>query len=96
MGEQIKRLRAKVAHKYETEANWNLSNYIPDVGEIVFYDKDDMYDYVRQKNGDGIHTVKDLPFIATEDYVRKQVPRIALTDDGRGNVSINMIMEGEQ
>ena len=62
MGEQIKKMKAKVIHKYETEANWNLSNYVPDVGEIVFYDIDETYNYVRQKNGDGIHTVKDLPF----------------------------------
>lgn len=62
MGEQMKKMKAKIIHKYETEADWELSNYVPDVGEIVFYDIDETYNYVRQKNGDGIHTVKDLPF----------------------------------
>jgi hypothetical protein len=66
MGEQIKKMKAKVIHKYETEADWNLSNYIPDVGETVFYDVDETHDYIRQKNGDGEHFVKDLPFTATE------------------------------
>lgn len=67
MGEQIKKMKAKVIHKYETEANWNLSNYIPDVGETVFYDIDEAHDYVRQKNGDGIHSVKDLPFVSVQN-----------------------------
>ena len=66
MGEQIKRLRAKVTDKHETEANWNLSNYVPDVGETVFYDVDETHDYVRQKNGDGKTLVRDLPFTITE------------------------------
>jgi hypothetical protein len=66
MGEQIKKMKAKVIHKYETEADWNLSSYIPDVGETVFYDIDETHDYVRQKNGDGEHFVKDLPFTTTE------------------------------
>ena len=30
--------------------------------EIVFYNIDETHNYVRQKNGDGIHTVKELPF----------------------------------
>ena len=63
MGEQIKKMKAKVIHKYETEANWELSNYVPDVGEIVFYDIDETHNYVRQKNGDGVHMVKELPFL---------------------------------
>jgi hypothetical protein len=72
MGGQIKKMRAKVIHKYETEANWNLSNYIPAVGEIVFYDIDETHNYIRQKNGDGIHRVKDLPFTATEKELNKK------------------------
>lgn len=67
MGEtKEKRLKAKVVHKHETAANWELSNYIPDVGEIVFYDPDEEYGYTRQKNGDGIHKVSELPFSAEQ------------------------------
>ena len=63
MGEtKEKKLKAKVVHKHETSANWELSNYIPDVGEIVFYDPDEEYNYTRQKNGDGVHKVSELPF----------------------------------
>jgi hypothetical protein len=79
MGEVInKKLKAKVVHKHETAAGWEKSSYVPDVGEIVFYDPDETYNYTRQKNGDGINTVTDLPFAvenvdltgyATEDYV---------------------------
>jgi hypothetical protein len=37
MGEQLKKMKAKVIHKYEYEKDWLISNYVPDVGEIVFY-----------------------------------------------------------
>ena len=60
MGE--KRAKGKVIHKHETAANWELSSYVPDIGEVVFYDPDENYNYTRQKNGDGINKVHDLPF----------------------------------
>lgn len=78
MGEE-KRVKAKVVHKNEYEKDWLLSNYVPDVGEVVFYKPEIKEDgtpddavlpegrtepitYTRQKNGDGINKVKDLPF----------------------------------
>lgn len=67
MGEiKEKRIKAKVEFKHETAANWELSAYIPKVNEIVLYDPDDKYNYTRQKNGDGIHMVKDLPFVGDD------------------------------
>lgn len=63
MGEmKQKKLKAKVVHKHETESNWLLSDYVPDIGEVVFYDPDETHDYTRQKNGDGIKKVHELPF----------------------------------
>ena len=37
MGEDFKKKKAKIIHKYEYEKDWLLSNYVPAVGEIVFY-----------------------------------------------------------
>lgn len=64
MGEEnkTKQVRVKIVHKHETEEHWNVSNYIPEIGEVVFYDPDSLHNYTRQKNGDGVHVVKDLPF----------------------------------
>lgn len=65
-----KRSKGKVIHKHETEANWLLSQYVPDIGEVVFYDPDEMYSYTRQKNGDGIHKVSELPWAAESDWAQ--------------------------
>ena len=99
MGEQLKKMKAKVIHKHETEANWNLSNYIPDVGEIVFYDIDETHNYVRQKNGDGIHIVKELPFsmgasdfdvvITSEEEFKKCVYMLHPNKNPDGSVDLN-------
>ena len=37
MGE-TKKIKAKVIHKHELEKDWLNSSYIPEVGEVVFYD----------------------------------------------------------
>lgn len=60
---QIKTIKGKVAHKHETEADWLLSSYVPDAGEIIVYDEDINYNYPRFKVGDGDKIVKDLPFV---------------------------------
>jgi hypothetical protein len=67
-----KKIRGKSIHKHELEVDWEKSSYIPSKGEIVFYDPDETHDYVRQKNGDGIHFVKDLPFTTTEKELSKK------------------------
>lgn len=59
-----KQVRVKVVHKHEMAKGWENSQYIPDVGEIVFYDPDDNCSYTRQKNGDGKTRVHELPFVA--------------------------------
>jgi hypothetical protein len=72
MEEQLKKLKAQVIHRHKTEENWNSSSYIPVMGEVVFYDIDETHNYVRQKNGDGIHRVKELPFTTTEKELSKK------------------------
>lgn len=62
MGQEAKRIKGKIILKQETEANWAISNYIPDSGETVIYDIDEYHNYKRKKIGDGIRKVKDLPF----------------------------------
>lgn len=57
-----KKIKGKVVLKHETEANWALSSYVPDNGEMVLYDEDATHNYKRAKYGDGIKKVKDLPF----------------------------------
>lgn len=50
--------------KHETEANWLTlaPNFIPKRGEIIVYDVDENYNYERMKIGDGLTSLKDLPF----------------------------------
>jgi hypothetical protein len=80
MGEG-KRVRAKQVGKHELEKDWELSNYIPEVGEAVYYDPEIDEDgnpdaskavegrapitHTRQKIGDGINRVADLPFVGS-------------------------------
>ena len=61
MGEEIL-IKGKVVGKSEIEADWQKSNYIPAIGESVFYKPDSNYNYTRQKIGDGKRRVRDLPF----------------------------------
>ena len=39
---------------HATEAEWLSISYIPKQGEIIVYDKDNNYNYLRFKTGDGI------------------------------------------
>lgn len=82
MGEEIRR-KAKVVHKHEIAANWALSNYVPEIGEIVFYDPDDEFDYTRQKNGNGVDKVADLPFTTEhiETYIDEKTAGYTVTLD---------------
>lgn len=69
MGQTKERVRFKgvVIFKHETEEDWNKSSYIPDNGETVLYDPDEIHDYPRIKVGNGIDMVKDLPFAGGSD-----------------------------
>ena len=61
-----KNINARIIHKHDTEANWNLAtNFTPKQGEIVVYDVDDTYTYERFKIGDGVTNVTSLPFVTS-------------------------------
>lgn len=66
-------LTARTIHMHDIEANWKkASSFIPKQGEVVVYDKDEVYTYQRIKVGDGVTKINDLPFtveVALEGYL---------------------------
>lgn len=63
-----KTLKTRVVLKHDTEANWitagNAANpFIPKKGEVIIYDPDGTHTYSRQKVGDGIKNINELPFL---------------------------------
>ena len=72
-----KRLKARVAHKHKTEAEWRLDVYdgevlredafVPLDGELIIFDPDPNSDQAtkRFKFGDGVTNVIDLPFASS-------------------------------
>ena len=54
--------------KVDSEENWNKAiNYIPDSFTIIVYEFENSSP--RVKIGDGIHKVKDLPFLSTKEVI---------------------------
>jgi hypothetical protein len=84
-----KNIKARIVHKHDVEANWQLATgFTPMTGEIIVYDIDENYSYVRFKIGDGIHNVNELPFavdnITADDlgvYVQDIEPVNAVVGD---------------
>lgn len=68
-------MKARVSLLHKTEADWNkLPDFIPYPGELIIFDTDAQYDYVRLKLGNGKTKLKDLPFFidaAITTYVDK-------------------------
>ena len=59
-------VKTRVQNKHDIEANWDLAeNFVPLVGEVIVYDADENYNYQRMKIGDGVTSVKNLPFFST-------------------------------
>lgn len=59
-----KEFNTRITHKHDTESNWiTATTFIPLAGELIIYDPDAIYDYMRVKIGDGVHTVDALPFL---------------------------------
>lgn len=80
-----KRLNTKIILKHGTEAEWGQSNYVPEEGEVVIFEKDDSHPYPRYKVGDGTNKASSssLPFntdIATATQTTTS------TADGGNNV----------
>lgn len=66
-----KTLQTRIINKHDTEANWKLqTEFIPLVGEVIVYDKDNNYSYERMKIGDGATIVNALPFV--NDYITQE------------------------
>lgn len=56
-------IKSNAVVKVDTEENWNKAvNYIPDTFTILVYTYEN--NSPKVKIGDGIHKVKDLPFLA--------------------------------
>lgn len=56
-------IKSNAVVKVDTEENWNKAvNYIPDTFTILVYTYDS--ESPKVKIGDGIHRVKDLPFLS--------------------------------
>ena len=54
--------------KVDSVENWNKAiNYVPDSFTIIIYEFENSSP--RVKIGDGIHKVKDLPFLSTKEVV---------------------------
>ena len=59
----LNELARKIVIKHDTEENWNsATDFIPKKGELILYDPDTTYDYIRIKIGDGSTKVSSLPF----------------------------------
>lgn len=79
-------MRARVSHLHKTEADWNkLPNWVPEAGEIVIYDSDNNYNYVRVKIGDGKSQLSELNFFidaTIEAHIQSQ-RYFEVVDSGR-------------
>lgn len=57
-------IKTRVQLKCDTEAHWSrATNFIPLKGEVIIYSADDTHPFSRLKAGDGVTTVRELPFI---------------------------------
>lgn len=67
----------KIQHK--TAEEWVYDTvYVPRVGEIVIYDKDETHDYARMKVGDGSSLVAQLPFLDAGTINGKTIEPVVL------------------
>lgn len=67
----------KIQHKTSEEWAYDTT-YVPRVGEIVVYDKDENHDYARMKIGDGSTLVAQLPFIDAGTINGKTIEPVVL------------------
>ena len=57
----------RVILKHDIEANWDKAvNFIPQLGELIIYDPDENYNFVRFKFGNGVDIPKNLPFTSQQ------------------------------
>lgn len=63
-------LNARIKGLHGTDAEWkeldNKTNFVPDLGEIIIYDTDDLHVVPRIKLGDGVTSVSNLRFVSED------------------------------
>lgn len=65
-------LKSNAIIKTDKAENWDKAvNYIPDKSTILIFDYDD--GSFNIKLGDGVHKVKELPFLDDSDVIKKYV-----------------------
>ena len=77
---------ARISLLHKTEAEWNkLTSFIPEEGELVLYDPDENYNYVRVKAGDGVHELSALSFFMEDaaEAVFNKLTFSNIVDGGR-------------
>lgn len=62
----VKTMQTRIQQKTDIEANWNQSDLVPFVGELIVYAPDENHAASRLKIGDGVTTVSNLPFISMD------------------------------
>lgn len=84
-------MKARVSQLHKTETAWNtLDSFIPLSGEVVLFDADECYDYVRVKIGDGKTLLKDLPFVIDSAITTRIKSLTEVIDAGRITKYINV------
>ena len=56
-------IKTRIQLKSDIEANWNNSELVPLLGELIVYTADANHSFSRIKIGDGATAVTQLPFI---------------------------------
>ena len=77
---------ARISLLHKTEAEWDkLTTFIPEEGELVLYDPDENYDYVRLKAGDGTTKLSELDFFieSAAEAVFNKLTFSNIVDGGR-------------
>jgi hypothetical protein len=67
--QQTVTVKSRYIGTHDTEANWTArgDTAIPKCGEIIIYDIDANHTYERIKVGDGVTSVKNLPFASVSE-----------------------------
>ena len=88
-----KSILAQLVNRHDSESNWSTYDPVPKQGEIIVYDKDTSYSYVRMKIGDGVTRASELPFIHA-GYADKLIKPSTITFAGA--ISATLLFDGSQ
>lgn len=79
-----KQLNTRIQHKYDTHENFGKATFKPLKGELVIYEPNEGQSEKEApmfKVGDGIHTIKELPF-AVSDH-KSELPEVTTDDNDK-------------